>query len=465
VSIVTLVVLCTASSALANPPTELPDSTTVTQEEPANAPPLAAFGWSPNVPQIGQTVTFDASASSDAEGSLSGYLWDFGEGPGASGVTVQHTFPTSGTRTVTLTVTDSDGKTTSVQHAVRVNAVPAALFTFAALDRAPGQPFNVPLLGQRVAFSGTKSSDSDGTIAAYAWDFNGDGSFTDDNQPSLITTLTTPGVVTIGLRVTDSDGATQVYTQPVRVDQVPASSFTFTPTSPLAGQRASFESTSSDPDGPQDITSLAWDLDGEGTYGDATGPTATRVFGTAGTYPVALQVIDSVGVQAVELQHVTVRIPGSPPVAGSPFKSTFVSTPLTPIGSNAASKMSVPGRRTKVGIVAGVRVSIAGRVFEGATRITRLLVSAPSGAVVTARCTGHRCPAKHERHRARAHRRVRLHTLERMLDAGTRVVVTVTKRGVVGKQIQFTIRRMQPPIRRELCLVPGAKRAARCPAS
>jgi PKD repeat protein len=293
---VTLLVLCTSSSALADPGD--------------NSPPLAAFEWSPNVPQIGQAVTFDASASSDAEGTLSGYLWDFGDGHAASGASVQHAFPTSGTRAVTLTVTDSEGVTTSVQHTVRVNAVPAAVFTFAALDRAPGQPFNVPLLGQRVAFSGNNSSDSDGTIAAYEWDFNGDGVFSDDNRPSLITNLMTPGIVTIGLRVTDSDGATHVYTQPVRVDQLPTPSFTFTPTSPVAGQRTSFQSTSSDPDGGQDIASLGWDLDGNGTYGDATGPTATRVFPTAGTYPVALQVIDSVGVEAVELQHVSVRLLG-----------------------------------------------------------------------------------------------------------------------------------------------------------
>jgi PKD repeat protein len=251
-SIVTLVVLCTSSSALADPPTGdftfSPQVPVGAHDAPVNSPPLAAFGWSPNVPQIGQTVTFDASASSDAEGSLSGFVWDFGDGAAASGASVQHAFPTSGTRAVTLTVTDSDGVTTSVQHTVRVNAVPAAVFTFAALDRAPGQPFNVPLLGQRVAFSGNNSSDSDGTIAAYEWDFNGDGVFSDDNRPSLITNLTTPGIVTIGLRVTDSDGATHVYTQPVRVDQVPAPSFTFTPTSPFAGQRTSFQSTSSDPD-------------------------------------------------------------------------------------------------------------------------------------------------------------------------------------------------------------------------
>jgi PKD repeat protein len=267
--------------------------------------------------------------------------------------------------------------------------------------------------------------------------------------------------------VTDSDGATQVFTQPVRVDQVPVASFTFTPTSPLAGQRTNFASTSSDADGDQDITSLQWDLDGDGTFGDAAGPTATRVFPTAGTYPVALQVTDSVGVQTVELQHVSVRILGSPSLSGSPFKSTFLSTPLTdtPTGSSAASKMSVAGSGTKLNVVSGVRVSIAGRVFEGATRITRLLVSAPPGALVTARCRGQGCPVTRERHHARAHRSVRLRTLERMLDAGTKVVVTVTKRGLVGKQIQFTIRKMQPPVRRESCLVPGAERAARCPAS
>jgi PKD repeat protein len=181
----------------------LPDSSTVTHNVRVNAPPLAAFGWSPNVAQIDQPVSFDASASSDVEG-IDHLLWDFGDGQQSNATSVQHAYASSGTRTVTVSVTDSDGVTTSVQHAVRVNAVPGAVFTFAALDRVAGQPFNVPLLGQRVAFSGTSSSDSDGTIAAYEWDFNGDGVFTDDNGPSLITHLTTPGIVIIGVRVTDS---------------------------------------------------------------------------------------------------------------------------------------------------------------------------------------------------------------------------------------------------------------------
>jgi PKD repeat protein len=428
-----------------------------------DAPPLATFSWSPPVQQIGQPFTFDASGSSD-DVAVSSYLWDFGDGQQASGATAQHVYAASGTKTVTLAVTDDDGVTSTAQQVVRVNAPPTAHFTFAALERVAGEPFDVPLLGKPVAFDGRSSSDTDGSIATYEWDFNGDGQFGDDTRSSLITNLSTPGVVNIGLRVTDSDGAQSVFTQPVRVDQAPLASFTFTPTSPVAGQRVTFDSTSMDPDGAQDITALRWDLDADNTYGDATGPTATRVFAVAGTYPVGLQVVDSAGVQVVELQHVSVRILGAPGLAGAPFSSTFVSTPMQRMSSGASSVL-VNGVKRTLSVIPGIRVAIAGRVFEGATKITRLVVHAPAGALVATRCRGHGCPAKRDRHRVRSAGSVRLHRLERSLAAGAHVTVTVTRKGFIGKQIQFTIRQAQPPVRHELCLVPGARRATKCPAA
>jgi PKD repeat protein len=436
----------------------------ITHTVVVNAPPQATFGWAPNVPQPGDSIAFDATGSTDDVG-ISSYAWDFGDGQTGSGATVAHVYPTGGTRTVTLTVTDSDGATTSLQRALRVNTPPTARFTFAALERVAGQPFNVPLLGGPVAFNGTGSTDADGTIATYAWDFNGDGQFTDDNRGSLITNLTTPGFVNVGLRVTDSDGGQSTYSEPIRVDQLPVASFTFAPTSPVEGQRVSFDSTSSDPDGAQDLTALRWDLDADNAFGDATGPSATRVFSTPGTHPVALQAIDSVGVQVVEVQHVAVRISGSPSASGSPFSSTFVSMPLTRSPSSGASTVLVAGVRTKLTVIPGIRVSISGRVFAGATRISRLVVAAPSGALVTARCTGRGCPAKRERHRVGSRRAIRLRKLERTLGQGARIVVSVTRRGFIGKQILFTIRGTQPPVRREQCVVPGARRAGRCPAS
>ena len=432
-----------------------------------NAPPVAAFTWTPSVPQIDQGVSFDGSSSSDAEGAVS-YLWDLGDGSASTQASPAHAYHTAGNKTVTLRVTDSDGVSTVVQHTVRVNAPPTARFTFAALDRVAGQPFNVPLLGQRVAFDGGTSVDPDGpqTIVKYEWDFNGDGVFGDaPNSRSLIAILTTPGVVNIGLRVTDADGATAVSTQPVRVDQVPQSSFVFTPTSPLAGQRVDFGSTSTDPDGAGDITSLLWDLNGDGTFGDAAGPTATRVFSTAGSYSIGLEAIDSVGVQSFSQQTLSVAIPGTPPKAGTPFQVSLVSNPPSSSSGegSSTSAASSGGAKTRFGVIGGIRVAIAGRVFTDVTRITRLVIRAPAGAMVTARCHGQGCPPKSERHRAGSRGSVRMRKLERSFGPGTRIAIVVTKSGFIGKEILFTIRRGQPPVRRELCVVPGARRATRCP--
>ena len=402
--------------------------------------PVAAFTWTPSVPQIDQAVSFDGSSSSDAEGAIS-YLWDLGDGSASTLASPTRAYHTAGNKTVTLRVTDSDGVSTVVQHTVRVNAPPTARFTFAALDRVAGQPFNVPLLGQRVAFDGGTSADPDGPqpIVKYEWDFNGDGVFGDaPNSRSLIAILTTPGVVNMGLRVTDADGATAVSTQPVRVDQVPQSSFVFTPTSPLAGQRVDFGSTSTDPDGAGDITSLLWDLNGDGTFGDAAGPTATRVFSTAGSYSIGLEAIDSVGVQSFSQQTLSVAIPGTPPKGGTPFQVSLVSNPPSSSSGEASSTSAASSRagKTRFGVIGGIRVAIAGRVFTDVTRITRLVVRAPAGAMVTARCHGQGCPPKSERHRAGSRGSVRMRKLERSFGPGTRIAIVVTKSGFIGKEIR-----------------------------
>jgi chitodextrinase len=55
--------------------------------------------------------SFDGTASSDSDGSITSYEWDFGDGDTATGTTASHTYAASGTYTVTLTVTDDDGAT------------------------------------------------------------------------------------------------------------------------------------------------------------------------------------------------------------------------------------------------------------------------------------------------------------------------------------------------------------------
>lgn len=64
------------------------------------------------------TCTVDGSTSSDADGALVGYAWDFGGTGTASGVTASHTFPASGSYDVTLTVTDGQGAVSSTTRTV-----------------------------------------------------------------------------------------------------------------------------------------------------------------------------------------------------------------------------------------------------------------------------------------------------------------------------------------------------------
>ncbi|MHB1341537.1 MAG: PBP1A family penicillin-binding protein [Coriobacteriia bacterium] len=85
-----------------------------------NTAPVPKFDFSPNNPKVGDTVTFDASSSTD-DSAIVTYAWEFGDGtPLANGSTVQHVYKTPGTYTVTLWVTDDTGLVASLPAAVQV---------------------------------------------------------------------------------------------------------------------------------------------------------------------------------------------------------------------------------------------------------------------------------------------------------------------------------------------------------
>ena len=270
---------------------------------PVNAAPTAAFtSTSANL-----ALTVDGSGSTDADGTITGYAWNFGDGTTGTGATAQHTYGAAGNYTVTLTVTDNAGATNAVSKQVTVtaaNAAPTAAFTASSQDLT-------------VSVDGSTSVDSDGTIASYAWDF-GDGSFGTGATASH--TYAAGGSYTVKLTVTDNKGATGTQSQPVTVtapvpNKAPTAAFDAT----TAGLTVSVDGgTSTDTDGT--IASYAWTF-GDGQSG--TGTATSHTYGAAGTYPIKLTVTDNQGATGTITKSVTVTAP--PPANVSPV-AAFTST-------------------------------------------------------------------------------------------------------------------------------------------
>lgn len=93
---------------------------------PGNFPPVASFTATPASGNAPLTVLFDAAASSDADGSITGYSWNFGDGSvSGTGVAPSHLYTTAGAFTVTLTVADDAGGTASSTRQVVVSGAPS----------------------------------------------------------------------------------------------------------------------------------------------------------------------------------------------------------------------------------------------------------------------------------------------------------------------------------------------------
>ena len=166
---------------------------------PINEAPAASFVASPVSGTAPLVVSFNAASSSDADGTIASYAWQFGDGDAGTGVTVTHTYTAAGAYVASLTVEDDDTATDSSTQVVIVSApgnqLPVPSFT---MDPMVG---TAPLT---VDFDATASADPDGSIIAYQWDF-GDG----DSATGVTTshTFDVSGTYTVVLTVVDNTGA------------------------------------------------------------------------------------------------------------------------------------------------------------------------------------------------------------------------------------------------------------------
>ena len=293
-----------------------------------NSPPVARFTATPLSGISPLTVAFDASSSEDPDGRIRDYRWDFGDGTTGSGATTEHTFITATTKTYTvvLTVTDDDGAAATYEQSIEVigggggtgNNPPSARFTV-----SPKSYGNAPLT---VTFDASLSTDVDGTIVAYAWDF-GDGTTGSGKTLSHTFTAAATTNFAVTLTVTDDQGASASTTAVISVivpPNVPTAGPTaaVTATEPLTvfastnlpATPSLFEVTFDPSDSSaapgHTIDTYVWDFgDGE-TLSLSTATPVTHTFASGApshTFVVTLTVIDDQGLTDSVAVNVTVR--------------------------------------------------------------------------------------------------------------------------------------------------------------
>ncbi len=103
--------------------------------ESGNQPPAAAFTATPGFGAVPLDVTFDASGSTDVDGTIGNYAWDFGDGATSAGKVTTHRFDAEGTRTVTLTVTDDQQASAIATRDIVIGPVNAPS-SFALIQKA-----------------------------------------------------------------------------------------------------------------------------------------------------------------------------------------------------------------------------------------------------------------------------------------------------------------------------------------
>ncbi|MFO7793819.1 MAG: PKD domain-containing protein [Candidatus Nanohaloarchaea archaeon] len=94
------------------------ESGTVTVEELEG--PTADISVNDSSPEEDEVVEFDGSGSSEGDGSIESYDWDFDDGGTENGQVVEHSFDSSGSYDVELTVEDVNGETDTASETIDV---------------------------------------------------------------------------------------------------------------------------------------------------------------------------------------------------------------------------------------------------------------------------------------------------------------------------------------------------------
>ncbi len=172
--------------------------------------PTAAFNVSPTQAKVGDTVFFNAAASTAASGrTLVGYHWDFGDGGAADAPLATHVYTVAGTYLATLTVTDDVGRSGATSQSVTIGGGVVADFTISPTS---------PAHNEEAVFDASASRPSQGqAIVDFAWGFGVDTSVEHTGSPIWYHVYPAAGTFTVNLTITDSAGRTASKTATVTI--------------------------------------------------------------------------------------------------------------------------------------------------------------------------------------------------------------------------------------------------------
>jgi gliding motility-associated-like protein len=239
-------------------------------------PPIAAFSTPVNCVNKYVRVFTDASIGADT------YSWNFGDGsPLVTIPNPTHTFPTMGTFTVSLTVTNA---TTGCSHTDSEEIIIA--------DEPAGFTVASPAICKGLNNTFTANAPNNPAhIATYAWNF-GDGN---NGSGSPIThSYANIGAYNVGLTVTDINGCQEILTQNAAVNIYgPIANFAPATAGTCLQNVTTFNDLTTT-DGIHPITSWKFTY-GDGTIQTYSTPPFAHTYANAGVYTVALEVTDSYG--------------------------------------------------------------------------------------------------------------------------------------------------------------------------
>ncbi|MCP4406149.1 MAG: PKD domain-containing protein [bacterium] len=245
-----------------------------------NAPPIADF-YPLKRTEPGQTVSFDGTSSTDQDGQIRHASWDFGDDtPVLEGLSAQHSFSIPGRYAVTLTVRDNSETSDnmdSITEIIEVNYPPQA-----------DAGHDIHTCRQKIRFDGSKSTDPDGDLLRYYWDF-GDG--THGQGRKIEHSYISPGIYPVLLTVDDGHGLSNSVSHTkivAHVEAPPDAIVQMNSKTVCAGELVLFDAGQSyDPE--KGLLRYVWDL-GDGKSIEGINP--VRSYKKGGDYTIRLGVTD-----------------------------------------------------------------------------------------------------------------------------------------------------------------------------